>query len=71
MSRFRTLRLSNWCPHGPCSGILSLRRRFAKQITDEGKTMATRTIKFFNDEKGFGFISPENGGVDVFVVMSG
>lgn len=43
-------------------------------FTDSGiekeKRMAQGTVKWFNAEKGFGFIAPEDGSADVFVHYS-
>jgi cold shock protein len=53
--------------HGTFSPVRTGRGPRREESSEEPAAMATGTVKWFSDEKGFGFITPDEGSRDLFV----
>jgi len=60
-------------PSAPAPAVVAFTStlRVSQDNQQEGRSMATGTVKWFNDDKGFGFITPDDQGKDLFVHHSG
>ena len=50
--------------------MLMVRAKYDPFTSKERSVMATGVVKWFNNEKGYGFITPDEGGADLFAHFS-